>query len=372
LIWVGSDTGLIHVTQDYGKTWTNVTPSGLTEWSKITHIEASHFDPATAYAAVDRHRLDDYRPHLFRTKDYGKTWTQVTEGLAEPEFLNAVREDPVRRGLLFAATELGVSVSLDDGDHWRSLQLNLPASSVRDLVVQGDDLVIGTHGRAFWILDNITPLRQTASGDAFLYQPATAMRVYNAEFLGTPLPPEVPQAKNPPAGAVIDFYLKAAAREAVLEILNAQGEVLRRYSSTEPEQRAETRRQAVADIWMIPPSRLTARAGLNRFVWDLREAAPGVRVPPGSYQVRLTVDGKALTRPLKVVNDPNSVATEADLAEQYELSRKIAAALRRAEPAGLRDVVSDLRAALEVAQSADRRPPAQCYALFEAALLRSR
>jgi photosystem II stability/assembly factor-like uncharacterized protein len=373
LIWLGSDTGLVHMTRDGGKTWTNATPPGLTEWSKITHIEASKFEEGVAYAAVDRHRLDDFRPYLFRTRDYGRTWTAVTAGLAEPAFLNAVREDPVRRGLLFAATELGVAVSFDDGDLWQALQLNLPATSVRDLVVHGNDLVIGTHGRAFWILDDISPLRQQASGDVFLYRPATAVRIYSAAFLGTPLPPEVPQAKNPPGGAIIDYYLKSVPQTLVtLEVLNEGGEVIRRYSSAETEKPAETRRQAVADIWIAPPVRLTARAGLNRWVWDLREAAPGVRVMPGTYQVRLTVDGKTLTEALRVVNDPRSGATAADLAEQYSLSRKIAEALRRAEAAGMQAVASDLRAALEAAQSADRRPPTQCYALFEEAAAKIR
>ena len=204
LIWAGSDTGLIHLTRDGGKSWTNVTPKGLSEWSKVTLIEASRHDPAVAYAAVDRHRLDDYKPYIYRTSDYGKTWTLIVDGLAEPAFVNAVRCDPVRKGLLYAATELGVGLSFDDGRHWQSLDRNLPAVSVRDLVVHGNDLVIGTHGRGFWIMDDITPLRRMhANQEASLMEPAPAVRIINPDFTGTPLPLEIPKAVNPPMGAVI-------------------------------------------------------------------------------------------------------------------------------------------------------------------------
>ncbi len=216
-IWAGTDTGLIHLTTDGGKNWKNVTPPGLSDWSKITLIEASHFDPAVAYAAVDRHRLDDQAPYLYRTRDYGKTWQLSTAGIGPSSFLNAIREDTERKGLLFAGTELGVYVSFDDGNHWQSLQLNLPASSVRDLNIHGDDLVIATHGRSFWILDDITPLRHAdaavQAANAWLYKPEIAVRVDNDLFLGTPLPPEEPTAKNPPDGAILDYYLKSPARQ---------------------------------------------------------------------------------------------------------------------------------------------------------------
>ena len=276
-IWAGSDTGLIHLTRDGGKTWSDVTPPGVSEWSKITRIEASHFDAGVAYAAIDRHRLEDYRPHLWRTRDYGKTWTQVTDGISEPAFLNAIREDPVRRGLLYAATELGVYVSFDDGDHWQPLHFNLPACSVRDIDIHGDDLIIATHGRSFWIMDGIAPLRQAntevASAAAWLYKPAPAIRTASEGFQGTPLPPEIPQAPNPPDGAIIDYYLASAQDEVMLDILDDKNQVVRRYTSSDKPPASE-RVQAVADIWIVPPPRLTGSAGMHRFVWDLRYGAP--------------------------------------------------------------------------------------------------
>ena len=206
-IWAGSDTGLLHLTRDGGKTWQNVTPNGVGDWSKIAMIEASRFDPAVAYVAVDRHRLDDDRPYLYRTRDYGRTWQPIATGIGEQSFVNAIREDTKQKGLLFAGTELGIYVSFDNGDRWQPLQLNLPVASIRDIAIHGDDLIVATHGRAFWILDDITPLREIASrppsaGNARLYQPATAVRVDNDVFLGSPLPPEEPAAKNPPDGAV--------------------------------------------------------------------------------------------------------------------------------------------------------------------------
>src|SRR5579864_1004190 len=254
LIWAGSDTGLLHLTRDGGKTWANVTPPGLSDWSKITHIEASHFNAGTAYAAIDRHRLDDNKPYLYRTRDYGKTWTPIVSGLGESSFLNAVREDPVRKGLLYACTETGVFVSFDDGDHWQSLQLNLPTVSVRDLVIHGDDLVIATHGRSFWILDDMAPLRvvdsKVAASHAYLYQPATAIRLNPEAFQGTPLPPEIPKAQNPPDGAIIDYYLKsAAAGEITLEILDAKNQLVSRYSSSDTMVIPRLDRQAIARIW---------------------------------------------------------------------------------------------------------------------------
>ena len=257
MIWTGSDTGLIHLTRDGGKTWSNVTPAGLAPWSKITQIEASHFEPGTAWAAVDRHRLEDYRPYVYRTHDFGKTWTLAADGLAEPAYLNSIKEDPARKGLLYAATELGMAVSFDDAAHWQTLQLNLPAVSVRDIAVHGDDVAIATFGRGFWILDDATPLRQiderTAATEAVLFKPTTAVRLNPDSFYGTPLPPEEPQAKDPPSGAVIDFYLKSAPAEAVkLEVLDAKGEVVRSYSST-PQAPAPRRAQPIADYWLTPP-----------------------------------------------------------------------------------------------------------------------
>jgi photosystem II stability/assembly factor-like uncharacterized protein len=341
-IWAGSDTGLIHLTRDGGKTWSNVTPPGLSDWSKITHIEASRFHAGTAFAAVDRHRLDDYHPYLFRTRDYGKTWTKIINGIGDDASLNAIREDPERSGLLYAATEYGAYVSFDEGDRWQSLQLNLPPGSVRDLVIHENDLVAATFGRGFWILDDIAPLRQidskVASSSVFLYKPAAAIRMNRESFQGTPLPPEIPKTPNPPDGAILDYYLKSAASEVTLEILDSKNQIVRRYSSNETPSPSK-RRQVVADIWVVSPPRLTAHAGMNRFVWDLRYsiaaaageaddeygmAAQGPQVLPGTYQVRLTVAGKQYSEPLIVVLDPRSTGTPADLAQQRDLAVKVA------------------------------------------------
>ena len=366
-IWAGSDTGPIHLSRDGGKTWANVSPPGLSDWSKITHIEASHFQDGTAYAAVDRHRLDDYKPYLYRTRDYGKTWTLITSGIEEPSFLNAIREDPKRRGLLYACTETGVFVSFDDGDHWQSLQLNMPTVSVRDLVIHDNDLVIATFGRSFWILDDFSPLRQidekVAASDAFLYKPSTATRMNSEGFQGTPFPPEIPKAPNPPDGAVIDYYLKSAATgEVTLEILDAKGDLMRRYSTHDRPGAARGRRQAIADIWITPPIRLTAHAGLNRFVWDLRcavetagaaendygQAVRGPQVIPGAYQVRLTVAGQHYTEALKVMLDPRSPATPTDLAKQFALGLKATTEIAKngqltKELAALRAQITDIK-----------------------------
>ncbi|MBV8832172.1 MAG: hypothetical protein JO108_23465, partial [Acidobacteriaceae bacterium] len=226
-IWAGSDTGLVHLTRNGGANWVDTTPPGLSAWSKVTAIEAGHFGAGTAYVAVDRHRLDDMRPYLYRTHDFGKTWQPITAGIAPNAFLNAIREDPKRKGLLFAGTEFGVYVSFNDGDNWQPLQLNLPVTSVRDLVIHNDDLVIATHGRAFWVLDNITPLRQiepASETTARLFKPSEAIRSTSDGFAGTPLPPDEPQAKDPPRGVYLDYYLpERASSEVVLEILDSTG-----------------------------------------------------------------------------------------------------------------------------------------------------
>jgi photosystem II stability/assembly factor-like uncharacterized protein len=338
LIWAGSDTGLVHLTRDSGKNWKDVTPKGLSDWSKISLIEASHFNPAVAYAAVDRHRLDDLTPYLYRTRDYGETWQLITEGIHAPAFLCAVREDPTHRGLLFAGTEFGVFASFDSGDHWQSLQLNLPITSVRDLVIHDDDLVIATHGRSFWILDNITPLRQVADvhgTDAWLYRPAPAVRIDNAGFMGTPLPPEEPTAENPPNGAVIDYFLPAPAKRVTLEIFDAQHDLVRSFSSEAPPQ-SHRPPVPIAERWLAKPQVLDKSVGMHRFVWNLAWGAElaesggeeeyalrGPRAAPGDYEIRLTVDGKNLTQSLHITMDPRSPATPQDLAEQVKLGREI-------------------------------------------------
>ena len=341
LIWAGSDTGLIHLTRDGGKTWKNVTPQGLTDWSKISLIEASHFDPAVAYAAVDRSRLDDQTPYIYRTRDYGATWQLITNGLTSPAFLRAVREDPQNKALLFAGTELGIYVSYDDGDHWQSLQLNLPVSSVRDLTIHGEDLVVATHGRSFWILDNITPLRQAAdagTANAFwLYRPAAAFRVDNDSFPGTPLPPEEPTAENPPGGAMIDYFLRSSASNVKLEIFDAQQNVVRRFSSEDPSP-AKHPPLPVAERWFPKPEALQKTPGTHRFVWDLTWRSSGgpsadeeseyrnpsgPKVVPGVYEARLTVDGQAQNQPLQVIMDPRSAATREVLQQQLQLGKQM-------------------------------------------------
>ncbi len=346
LIWAGSDTGLIHLTRDGGKNWKDVTPPALSDWSKISLIEASHIDPAVAYAAVDRGRLDDQTPYIYRTRGYGATWQLVTDGITAPAFLRAIREDPQSRGLLFAGTEFGVYVSFDDGDHWQSLQLNLPVTGVRDLTIHGDDLVIATYGRSFWILDNITPLRQVleargASGP-WLYRPATAVRMDNDSFPGTPLPPEEPTAENPPNGAMIDYFLPSPASAVRLEVSDAQQNLVRKFSSEDhPAEEQSTPKYLplpVAERWFTKPEVLEKAAGMHRFVWNLTGGSSGgpsadeeaeyrnpsgPKAVPGIYQVRLTVDGKTQTQSLKVIMDPRSPATPEVLTQQLELGQKI-------------------------------------------------
>jgi photosystem II stability/assembly factor-like uncharacterized protein len=341
LIWAGSDSGLIHLTRDGGKTWKDVTPRGLSDWSKISLIEASHFDPSIAYAAVDRGRLDDQTPYMYRTRDYGASWQLITNGITAPAFLRAVREDPQSKGLLFAGTEFGVYVSFDDGDRWQSLQMNLPVSSIRDLAVHGDDLVAATFGRSFWILDNITPLRQaleaTRVSGPWVYRPTTAVRIDNDSFPGTPLPPEEPTAENPPDGAVIDYYLPSSASAVRLEIFDSQHKLVRKFSS---DDQIMTKHPPlpVAERWFPKPQAIAKTSGFHRFVWDLTWASSGgpnededsdyrnpsgPRAVPGTYQVRLTVDGKSQAQSLELVMDPRSPATLETLSEQLRLGKQM-------------------------------------------------
>jgi photosystem II stability/assembly factor-like uncharacterized protein len=373
LIWAGTDDGLIQLTRDGGKHWRNVTPPALTPWSKVSLLEASHFDLGTAYAAINRFRLDDIAPHLLRTHDFGASWKEITHGLPAGNVVNAVREDPVRRGLLYAATERGVYVSWNDGEDWQSLRGNLPPTAVRDIVVHGDDLVVGTHGRAFWILDDIASLRQlepeAVAADAHLFRPPAAYRLRRDLNTDTPLPPEEPAGQNPPDGAILDYYLKtgptetaAAAADAAnaaetpasaavtLEILDSRGQLVRRYASTDAPEPVDAKELAVPTYWVRPARVLPASAGTHRFVWDLRYPAPtalerdypisaiyrdtpreprGPFVLPGTYQVRLTAGGKTYTQPLTVRMDPRVKATPETLARQLTLAREIAAKLER-------------------------------------------
>jgi len=354
LIWAGTDDGLIHVTRDGGKTWKDVTPKALTPWSKVSQLEASRFDASVAYAAINRFRLDDIRPHAYRTRDGGATWEEIVRGIPEGCVVNAVREDPVRRGLLYAGTERGVFVSFDDGAEWQPLQMNLPTSSVRDLVVHADDLVVGTHGRSFWILDDLTPLRQVnaevSGAAAWLFQPATAYRVRRSTWTDTPLPPEEPAGENPPDGAILDYVLKSATPGPVtLEIADARGRVVRRYSSDDKPEPVDPELN-VPLYWLRPPSILSAAPGMHRFVWDLRLAPPQVvehelpisavpgdtpRYPlgppalPGTYSVKLTAGGKTLTANVTVKMDPRVTVSSEALARQVEMATGISDALAR-------------------------------------------
>ncbi|MEK6334091.1 MAG: hypothetical protein AABM67_04020 [Acidobacteriota bacterium] len=326
LIWIGTDDGLIHLTNDDGKTWQNVTPPGLSSWSKVTMIEASHTDVNEAYAAVERHQLQDYEPHIFRTRDAGKTWTEIVSGLPAGVYVQTVKEDPQRRGLLFAGTERAVFVSFDDGDHWQTLQLNLPAASMRDLAIHDDDLIVATHGRGFWVLDNITALRQlnreVAGPSAYLFQPADAFNLPQSSDNGTPMPRDEPLAENPPYGAMIDYYLKAnVTGPLTLEILDPSGEVVRRYSSEDKTPPVNPDTLSIPAFWVRPSVPLSTAGGMHRWIWDLRPTPPArtggagggggfgrgaANVLPGAYTVRLTAEGKTYTQPLQVRMDPRS------------------------------------------------------------------
>jgi hypothetical protein len=362
-IWAGSDSGLIHLTTDGGKSWRDVTPPGISPWSKISLIEASRFDPATAYAAVDRHRLDDRKPYIYITHDFGKSWKLAVNGIAPNHFLSAVREDPEQRNLLFAGTEFGIYVSFDGGDDWQPINLNLPVSSIRDMTFNGSDLIVATHGRSFWVLDDIAPLRQAAAAQkakAFFYAPPAAVRVDNDGFLGTPLPPEEPQAANPPDGAIVDYYLGSAATKVTLQIVDARGRVLRHFSSND-NTTVKQPLLPIAERWFPKPRVLESGAGEHRFVWDLAgggsgtgpagddddaSAVPaGPRVPPGTYTLRLTVDGVQSDRPLRVTMDPRVNVTAQALDRQFALADSIYAQMlsSRKAMAELESVESQLK-----------------------------
>jgi photosystem II stability/assembly factor-like uncharacterized protein len=356
LIWAGTDDGLIWLTRDGGQNWREVSVPGLTAWSKIAQLDASHFDPNSVYAAVNRFRLDDLHPYIYRTHDGGQTWEKITNGLPDDASVNVVREDPVRQGLLFAGTERAIYVSFNDGDSWQSLQLNLPATSMRDLVVHGDDIVVGTHGRSFWILDDITPLRQvteqTAAAPAFLFRPGIAYRVRRNVNTDTPLPPEEPAGKNPPDGAILDYNLQSTASAPVkLQILDANGKIVRSFSSTDkPEAAREQlgRELNVPLYWIRPPQILSAAAGAHRMVWDLRTAPPaslrheypisaivhdtprfpvGPAVMPGRYTVQLDVAGQTYNQPLEIKMDPRITAPLDQLDQQFRLASRICDAM---------------------------------------------
>jgi len=346
------------LTKDGGKSWQDVTPPHVSEWSTVSIVEASHFDAGTAYAAVNRNNHDDLHPHIFRTRDFGQTWQETTRGIREIDFVRTVREDPVRKGLLYAGTETGVYVSSDDGEHWQPLRLNMPVVAIHDLAVEQDDLVAATYGRSFWILDDVTPLRQmdarTVPTGAHLFTPRTAIRVRRDENQDTPLPPEVPAGKNPPNGAILNYVLPAnASGEIQLGIYDAEEKLVQSFSSAAaPKEPEET--PFVAQYWIGHQRALSKSAGMHRFVWNLRYADPramhpqspynypiaaivgstplppeGPLVLPGKYEVRLKAGGQVLRQPLEVKMDPRVTVARNELQSSLELQLRISALLER-------------------------------------------
>jgi uncharacterized protein YdcH (DUF465 family) len=335
LLWAGSDDGLIQISSDGGKSWQNVTPKGMPEWSLVSLIEASPHAAASAYAAIDCHKLDDLKPYIYKTGDFGKTWLKITKGIPDGAYVHVVREDPVKPGLLYAGTETGVFISYDAGASWQSLQLNLPVSPIHDLVLKNNDLLVATHGRSFWILDDISPLRQLAGhspeGEMLLLNPALTYRVHFPDQFER----HRPVGENPPNGAIVTYFFRSAPKgEVTLEILDDKGALIRRYSSIEKKQ-SETPPE-----WpdLQPPQEvIPVGPGFNRFTWDLRYAGPhklpgevlaefrsrGPMAPPGNYQVKLSADGKSLTVPLELKMDPRVSVSAADMAKEFELELKI-------------------------------------------------
>jgi len=377
-IWIGTDDGRIQRTRDGGKNWTDLTPKEISPWSKVATLDVSPLDPETAYAAVDRHRLDDFTPHAYKTHDGGKTWTPIASGLPAGSFVDVVRADPVRRGLLYAGTDSGVCVSFDDGQRWGPIQQNLPTTWVRDLLVHGNDLIAATQGRGIWVLDDVSPLRELASGPPDgpirLFPPAEAIRMRRNENRDTPLPPETPLGQNPPAGAIIDYVVGSGARGAVtLEILDAQGNPVRRVTSDQIPERPRANRYFAAG-WLRPSSPLSAIPGHHRWIWDLRYPAPkaaereytiaatwgedtpaepeGALVPPGHYTVKLTCGSSTESRPLTVKMDPRITVSADAITRQAALAREAAAAMDRSFAA-----LEELGAYRKKMQPASGEPP---------------
>jgi photosystem II stability/assembly factor-like uncharacterized protein len=361
-LWAGTDDGLLWITHDHGKNWKDITPPNLIPWSKITQISASHFDDNTAYVSVSRFRIDDLHPYLFRTHDGGATWQPITSGLPDDAPVDTVREDPVRKGLLFAGTETGVWMSLDDGDHWQSLQLNLPHTSMRDLWIKDDDLIVATHGRSFWILDDISPLRQldkASTQAAFLFQPGDAYRVRRSTNTDTPLPNDEPAGENPPDGAALDYALPGSVTGPVtLEILDASGGLIRKYSGNDKLEatQEELDKQLIPLYWLRMPMALPGDPGMHRWIWDLRYAPPvathyeypisavphdtpreplGPLVVPGTYTIRLSANGQTLTAPLTIKMDPRISASSEDIGKLFELQSKVATLVSSGSEASL-------------------------------------
>ncbi|MCB0851746.1 MAG: glycoside hydrolase, partial [Bacteroidetes bacterium] len=345
IIWAGTDDGRVHLTKDGGKNWAEVTPPQMSSWDKVSQIDASHFDKETAYIAINAIRKDDMTPYVYKTKNSGKTWELVNKGMNPIGPVNVVREDPKKAGLLYAGTEREVYFSADDGKNWQSLRNNMPATSIRDLVIKENDLVVGTHGRSIWILDNIAPLREIAiaqSGKAFLYKLSPAIRVRDNMFHDTPLPPEEPTGENPPEGAILDYQLNQSAKNVKLEIVDKVGAIIRTYSNEDIPEVYDTTSLPHPTYWIKPPQKVGTSKGHHRFIWDLRYAPPkgtrrqfsiaavykstptspvGPFVHPEDYTVRLTVDGEVIEKTLTVGMDPRVEISAEDLAIQTEMSK---------------------------------------------------
>jgi photosystem II stability/assembly factor-like uncharacterized protein len=379
-LWVGTDDGLVWRTHDAGAHWEDVTPPSLTPWSKVGGIEVSHFDPATAYLAIDRHRLDDDTPYIYRTGDDGKSWTRIDSGVARDAFVNVVREDPVSQGLMYAGTERGMFVSFDTGAHWQSLQQNLPMTSVRDIDVHGADLVIATHGRGFWIMDDVSALRQMGSmhDEVRLFKPEAAIRLRPSGFTGTPSPKDEPLAANPPDGALIDYALPTTvAGPVTLTIFDAQNRPVRRFSSADQVSPPDPSKIEFAPEWLPSPAVVSAEPGMHRFVWSLRyprltpAAEPGlpeagVWAPPGRYSVELNVGGRSYGQPLQLLPDPRVPVSAAALQREFMLARLIDQA--GAEAAAARDQSRKLLEALQPRLAQSGIGQAKIASLFTKAL----
>ena len=383
-IWVGTDDGKVWRTQDEGAHWQDITPKQLSGWSKVGIIDASAHSADSAYIAVERHRLDDARPYIYKTHDGGKSWQLIVDGIASTHFVNAVREDPQRPGLLYAATERGVYASLDDGAHWQALQQNLPRTSVRDLVVKDNDLVIATHGRGFWIMDDVSALRQLAaeaSNATRLFAPADTVRLRPESFSGTPMPKDEPLATNPPAGAVIDYHLASAPTQPiVLTIHDARGVVVRRYSSADAPAKVEAASSSAAPEWLPLPVTLQSTPGMHRFFWPMRYAAPkdltddagvyadGVWAPPGEYRVTLEVDGQNYTQALRLLPDPRVKLDPSAYAEEFALAQRIEGL--RVQVAQAASQAKQWQKALSARRAGADAPTAKVLGTLQAALTR--
>ena len=389
-IWCGTDDGLIHLTNDGGLHWKNVTPSVITSWSKISLMEASHFDEQTAYAAVNCIRLDDQKPHIYKTNDGGKSWKEIVNGLPNDP-INVVREDPYRKGMLYAGSERAVYVSLDEGEHWQSLRLNMPATSIRDLVIKDNDIVVGTHGRSFWILDNIAPLRElntiVYNNRITLHRPSSAWRVRWSMYTDTPVPQEEAAGENPPDGAIIDYYINQNITDDItLEISDAKGNLVRKFSSADkPYMKPQDN---IPDYWVRPQEMLSKTKGAQRFIWDLhytpvdvpptypigavyQKTAPNTNSPwvmPGTYTVKLLVNGQTLSQQLIVKMDPRVKTSVIDLQLQFDWTKKLYDLRKKVRSITAKDaslnkeksnIDSQLASIIDLLQDADNKPTTQ-------------